>query len=238
MDSEHVPPAVPPATIPHESPPPARHPAAPGGPRWRPGRCSSPAFSSSPVSLGRLAELPGVHASDQCVGRCEQVAGATERRRRGESATTAETVAHLQEESAAARSAVEDPVYGAAARLPWLGPNLAAVREVSVTVDRLATDVLPSLVDVASSLRPADLAPSGGNRSGADRAGRQPVAAADEAVVASREAIDQIDRSELIAPIGEAVQACRTSLPTQRCDGDRCPSRPAVATDARGGRSP
>ncbi len=128
-------------------------------------------------------------------------------------AATASTVAHLQEESSAARSAAEDPLFGAATKLPWLGPNLIAVREVTLTVDKLATEVMPPLADVARSLQPADLASSGGTidlapiekASGA-------LQGADEAVVASRAAIDRIDRSELVAPVGEAVLTMSNKL--------------------------
>ena len=49
-----------------------------------------------------------------------------------DTAATAATVAQLQSESADARAAVDDPVYRAATVLPWLGPNLAAIREVTL----------------------------------------------------------------------------------------------------------
>ena len=77
-------------------------------------------------------------------------------------AAIAATVAHLQDESAAAHSAVDDPIYGAATVLPFLGPNLDAIRTVTVTVDSLATDVMPSLVNVAQTLQPAQIAPKDG----------------------------------------------------------------------------
>ncbi len=127
--------------------------------------------------------------------------------------STAATVAHLQEESAAARSAVDDPVFRAATTLPWLGPNLDAVRQVTVTVDTLATDVMPSLVGVVGSLEPADLAPKNGSID--LRPIEQASAAlqnADAVVVASRAAIDGIDRSELVRPIGDAVATMSNKL--------------------------
>ena len=77
-------------------------------------------------------------------------------------AATAGTLERLQAESAAARSAVEDPIYGVASAIPFLGPNLATIREVAVTVDSLATEVMPSLVEVARTLRPSELAPTDG----------------------------------------------------------------------------
>ena len=85
-------------------------------------------------------------------------------------AQAAETVTRLQDETGAARSAVDDPVYRASTVLPFFGANLHALREVALTVDSLATDVMPSLVDVAQTLQPAQLAPTGrSHRSHADR---------------------------------------------------------------------
>ena len=62
---------------------------------------------------------------------------------------TAGVVGDMQAEAAAAKSAVNDPVVRAAAVLPFVGPNLDAIREVTLTVDSLATDVMPSLVEIA-----------------------------------------------------------------------------------------
>ena len=130
-----------------------------------------------------------------------------------DSAATAATVARLQSESADARAAVDDPVYRAATVLPWLGPNLDAIREVSVTVDGLSTDVMPSLVDLAGTLRPSELAPKNG---AVDLAPIEQASAAlqhaDAAVTASRERIAGIDQSALVAPIGDAVDSLSSKL--------------------------
>ncbi len=71
-----------------------------------------------------------------------------------------------------------------------------------MTVDTLATDVMPSLVDVARSLRPDQLAPKGGvvNLAPIEQASGA-LQRADQAVAAAREVIDSIDRSELVAPV-------------------------------------
>ena len=68
----------------------------------------------------------------------------------------------MKSEASAARSAVDDPIFRAATHVPFVGPNLSAIREVSLTVDSLATSVMPSLVDVANTLQPARLAPKDG----------------------------------------------------------------------------
>jgi len=130
-----------------------------------------------------------------------------------DSAATAATVAHLQSESADAHAAVDDPVYRAATVLPWLGPNLGAIREVTLTVNGLSTDVMPSLVDLAGTLRPSELAPKNG---AVDLAPIEQASAAlqhaDAAVTASRERIAGIDQSALVAPIGDAVDSLSAKL--------------------------
>jgi hypothetical protein len=65
-------------------------------------------------------------------------------------------------ESAGARSAIDEQVFRAATAVPWIGPNLEAVREVTVTVDSLATEVMPSLAQVARTVSPSALAPRHG----------------------------------------------------------------------------
>ena len=126
---------------------------------------------------------------------------------------TAATIGHLQQESAAARSAVDDPLFRAATFLPWLGPNLGAVRQVTVTLDDMAVDVMPSLADLAQVMQPGDLAPKNGfiDLKPIQQASST-LQRADDAVVASRAAIDAIDRSALVRPVGEAVQTLSNKL--------------------------
>src|SRR5690349_23605789 len=66
-------------------------------------------------------------------------------------------IAQVQADAASARSAVDDPLYRLATGVPFVGPNLDAIRDVSVTVDEMSTDVIPSLDQVARTLDPATL---------------------------------------------------------------------------------
>jgi len=126
---------------------------------------------------------------------------------------TATTVTGLQAESAAARSAVEDPIYRAASNLPFLGPNLSAIGQVTVTVDSLATDVMPSLVDVAKTLQPSELAPKDGNIDLAPIEQISPLLqSADVAVTRALAQVAGIDRSALVQPVGDAVQTLTGKL--------------------------
>ncbi len=125
-----------------------------------------------------------------------------------DSTATAATVGRLQAASATARSAVDDPVFRSATALPYVGPNLDALREVTLTVDSLATDVMPSLVDIAQTLQPAQLAPAGGaiNLEPIQRISPL-LQTADNAVLQARTSMAGIDRSAVVQPVGDAVIA-------------------------------
>ncbi len=119
---------------------------------------------------------------------------------------TAATVAQLQSESAAARSAVDDPIFRAATVIPFVGPNLDAIRDVTMTVDSLATEVMPSLVDIATTLQPSQLAPSSGVIDLAPIERISPLLQnADAAVSLAREQMSSIDRDAVVQPVGDAV---------------------------------
>ncbi len=126
---------------------------------------------------------------------------------------TASTVSGLQKEAADASAAVDDPMYRAATSVPFIGPNLAAIGQIAVTVDALAQDVMPSLVDVASTLEPSALAPENG---AIDLAPIQKIApllqSADVAVNDARAQLATIDRAQLMRPVGDAVETLSTRL--------------------------
>ncbi len=116
------------------------------------------------------------------------------------------TVRQLQSESADAESAVSDPLFRAAAHLPWLGPNLHAISEVTATVQSLAADVVPSLVQIAQTLRPSALAPKNGIIDLAPVEAASPVLQkADAAVEVARLRLGAIDRSAVAGPVNNAV---------------------------------
>ena len=130
-----------------------------------------------------------------------------------DSAVTASTVADLQVAALAARSAVDDPVYRAATKVPFVGGNLDAIREVALTVDSLATDVMPSLVDIELTLRPSQIAPKDGTIN------LQPIQRispllqdADAAVRQALHTMAAIDSAAVLAPVGDAVLALSDKL--------------------------
>ena len=121
-------------------------------------------------------------------------------------ASVSATVSALQANSGAAKAAVNDPFYQAAALTPFLGANLDAVRDVTLTVDSLATDVMPALTDIAQTLQPASLAPADGAIDLAPVERISPTLQnADAAVTRARETMASIDRTALVQPVGDAV---------------------------------
>ncbi len=126
---------------------------------------------------------------------------------------TAGVVGDLQAEAAAAKSAVNDPVVRAAAVLPFVGPNLDAIREVTLTVDSLATDVMPSLVEIAKTLQPSELAPKDGAIDLEPIEAISPLLqAADVSVNEARRQLGAIDQSALVQPVGDAVRTLTGKL--------------------------
>ncbi len=111
----------------------------------------------------------------------------------------------LAAQSADARSAVDDPVYGFASHLPWLGSNLQAVRQVARAVGEVG-QTMPASAALAGRLDPAHLLPHGG---AIDITVVQDAAAAlertDGAVQHARALIGGVDRRHLVAPIASAV---------------------------------
>src|SRR5664279_1703151 len=127
--------------------------------------------------------------------------------------TTTATVNHLQTEASAARSAVDDPIYRAATATPVIGANLDAIRQVTLTVNSLATDVMPSLTDIAQTMQPAQFAPTNGaiNIEPIERISPH-LQNADTAVNQARQNIATIDRTTLIQPISDAVLSLSEKL--------------------------
>ena len=122
-------------------------------------------------------------------------------------------IASLQADAASARSAVDDPVFRLATGVPFVGPNLDAIRQVSLTVDTLAGDVIPSLDSIAGTLDPSALAPRDGAVDLAPIVAIAPqLQQADATVQSARADLARIDRSAVVAPVGDAVAALGAKL--------------------------
>jgi hypothetical protein len=137
-------------------------------------------------------------------------------------------VSGLAQQAHDAHDAVHDPFVSVASHLPWIGPNLAAVTEIADTVDDLANQTMPTLVDVAELTHSSALSPHNGSIDLAPIAAlAAPLQEADDAVNAGRLRMSKIDTQPLMAPIGNAVTELWRAL-------DRASS--LTATGARVGR--
>ncbi|MET0860540.1 MAG: DUF4012 domain-containing protein [Microbacterium sp.] len=122
------------------------------------------------------------------------------------SATDAEK---LKTHTAAARAATGGRVWGALEWVPFVGPNLHAVRVAAEEADRLATEVVVpvSTIDVAS-LKPVN----GAFDIARIRDLGVAVGAADAAATDSRDRISQVDRSGLMPPVAAGLDRLDSSL--------------------------
>lgn len=112
----------------------------------------------------------------------------------GQVDAAAASTAELQEHTGAARDAVSGPHWSLAAKLPWVGPNITAVRTTTEVVDDLAVGALSELVAATDVVNPARLAPQDGRIDLAPFAEVAPrVVAADGVVQDARERLRGID---------------------------------------------
>jgi hypothetical protein len=120
----------------------------------------------------------------------------------------------LAQQTAAARSAVDDPIFTLASHTPWIGENLAAVRGVATSMDSLAQAAKSGLPALAPLTDHGSWA-SGGQF---DLAVLRPAAAAitrlDQAVQSAKATVTSIDRRSLVSPVNGALNEYGTQLAT------------------------
>ncbi|WP_258062369.1 DUF4012 domain-containing protein [Arthrobacter sp. B0490] len=126
----------------------------------------------------------------------------------GASATTAQ----IQEYTAAARTAGADPLWKAAALVPFVGQNFSAVTEVTVSADDVISRAVTPIVDSFATLDWDSLSPTDGRIDTAPLADVSPtLSAAANTVNLSFGRLEGIDRSELLpqiaGPLKKAVDA-------------------------------
>jgi len=73
-----------------------------------------------------------------------------------------QTLAAVKEHSSQAAALTGDPVWRIAEIVPFLGPNLTAVRELAEVADNTMTGVAEPLLSVVTNIDPASLAPKDG----------------------------------------------------------------------------
>jgi Protein of unknown function (DUF4012) len=127
-----------------------------------------------------------------------------------DSSGAAATLKLLTAHSSKARALTNDPIWRACESLPFIGPNLTAVRQMAnVTDSVMSRAVAPLLKLESTTLNPADIAPKGGaidTSALSDAVG--PVQKANTAIHGALTSVKAIDTSATLEP----VQAAKTKL--------------------------
>ncbi|BDI21638.1 DUF4012 domain-containing protein [Herbiconiux sp. L3-i23] len=108
-------------------------------------------------------------------------------------------------ETRTARDLTSDPIWAAGEAVPFVGANLAVVRELAGTVDEVATGAIAPLAGVVAALDPSALRPVDGRIDLAPiAAAAGPAAEADDAVTAARERLRALDSEGVIGQVRDA----------------------------------
>ncbi|MFF1877315.1 DUF4012 domain-containing protein [Leifsonia sp. NPDC058230] len=131
----------------------------------------------------------------------------------GDIAAASAAAAELRAHTSEAASLSGDPVWRAAEFIPWVGPNLTAVRVSASAADTVAAKVISPLVAVAEQVDPARLKPVNGSVDLAPLIRAQPVVA--RAQAAFRDAsssVAGIDDGATIERVRSEVERLRDLL--------------------------
>ena len=122
-------------------------------------------------------------------------------------------LAELQKHAAKARRDTSGTIWRLGEHLPVLGDDLDGVRRVTIAIDRVATDVLPPLVDVAASVEPSALRVAG-NRIDTDPLAKAAPAlqGAERESAAAQAGLADLRPGEMIGPVASAVTDVRRQL--------------------------
>jgi len=123
------------------------------------------------------------------------------------------TATTIADKASSARRLTGDPIWRAGEILPLVGPDLRAVRQISANVADVADDGLLPLAKVAGTLSASSFTPVNG------KIDLQPLVAAQPALHRANAAItrgiersEQIDTSNTVSPVTDAVKQLRTGL--------------------------
>ncbi|MDQ0424608.1 DUF4012 domain-containing protein [Cellulomonas iranensis] len=149
------------------------------------------------------------------------------------------TLPALREHAAAAHRRTTGPLWSVAGAVPWAGPNVRAVQAVTEAVDELAQHALPPLVEATALVDPAALRPVDGRVDVAPLADvASQVAAADVAVRATLDRLEQVDTGAVVAPVAEPVGALRDQLARVAADTGTAARAAALLPPMLGGDGP
>ncbi|GAB2736902.1 DUF4012 domain-containing protein [Nocardioides pakistanensis] len=118
-----------------------------------------------------------------------------------------------QDAAAEASANTQGPGWWITSRLPGVGDDVDAVRTVADVTDRLAVDVLPTVIDAGEKLTPESLRPTDGRIDTAPLAEVAPaVIRADAHMQLQEDRVAAIDTAELNDALAEPVELMQTKL--------------------------
>ncbi len=119
----------------------------------------------------------------------------------------------LRTHASAAASLTTDPVWRFAEVVPYLGPNLAAVRTISEASSTLATDAVQPLFTVAQTVTINDVTPIDGRiPTDALESASETLQPAARAAQAASTQVGGLDSSQLLPPLASAVDSATMVL--------------------------
>ena len=148
-------------------------------------------------------------------------------------------VEKLVQHTKSARDAASDPVWKAAAMLPWLGPNLQAASEAAISADDVARLGAVPLVRAFQSLDWKTLAPKAGGMDLAPLQSAEPqIQAAAHAVRESAQRLSDIDTKNLLPQVAAPVTDASQELASLQADLDSAADAARLAPEMLGASSP
>ena len=142
-----------------------------------------------------------------------QVAASDIRQHLADPASAADAIAVVADDTAAARALTDDPVWSTAEGVPWVGAQLTAVSTVAAAADDVARTALAPLAEVTATFSVEALRPENGRLDVSSFADIEDVATAGaHGIDDAAAAVDDIDQTELVGPLGRAVDDVATLL--------------------------
>lgn len=128
----------------------------------------------------------------------------------GDLAAADRSAAGLRTHAAAAASLTGDPVWRAFELVPFVGPNLVAVRGIAASTDQIATGAVTPLVHLAGKLTPAQFKPVGGVIDVQPLIDAQPeIRVADDVLESANSRLKELDTAQTLGVVAHAVEQMR-----------------------------
>lgn len=128
-------------------------------------------------------------------------------------AAAGKTARDLAAHARSAAALTSDPIWRAVEIVPWLGPNLTAVRELAGATEDVAVGAISPLVNLSGSLSPELFKPVGGAVPVQPIIDAQAdVRAADDALAGASDRVQAIAADPLLGPVRSALDQLRPVL--------------------------